>query len=78
MLTKAAASTTNKRGDNPKLFAEPASLSFGYLNVDGHNARKPLLLSLSDAGTGGGAWNVSIEPQTASPGAPRSRRAPPR
>ena len=54
--------------NNPKLFAEPSSLSFGYLNVDGHNARKPLLLSLSDAGTGGGAWNVSIEPQTASPG----------
>jgi len=54
---------------NPKLFAEPSSLSFGFLNTDSHAARKPLLLELSDAGTGGGAWNVSIEPQSASPGA---------
>ena len=55
--------------NNPKLFAEPSSLSFGFLNTDNHPARKPLLLELSDAGTGGGAWNVSIEPQSATPGA---------
>jgi subtilisin family serine protease len=55
--------------DDPNLFAEPSSLSFGFLNTDGHTARKPLLLELSDAGTGGGAWNVSVEPQSASPGA---------
>ena len=54
--------------DDPKLFAEPSSLSFGYLNVDGHDARKALLLELSDAGTGGGAWNVSVDPQSATPG----------
>jgi subtilisin family serine protease len=54
--------------NTPKLFAAPSSLSFAFLNVDGHDARRPLLLSLSDAGTGGGAWNVSIEPQTATPG----------
>ena len=54
--------------NDPKLFAEPSSLSFGYLNVDGHDARKALLLELSDAGTGGGAWNVSVEPQSATPG----------
>ena len=55
--------------NDPKLFAEPSSLSFGFLNTDSHPARKPLLLELSDAGTGGGAWNVSIEPQSATPGA---------
>ncbi len=55
--------------NDPKLFAEPSSLSFGYLNVDNHAARKALLLELSDAGTGGGAWNVSVEPQSATPGA---------
>jgi subtilisin family serine protease len=54
--------------NTPKLFAEPSSLSFGYLNVDRHDARRALLLELSDAGTGGGAWNVSVEPQTATPG----------
>ena len=55
--------------NDPKLFAEPSSLSFGYLNTDGHAARKPLLLELSDAGTGGGAWTVSVEPQSATSGA---------
>jgi minor extracellular serine protease Vpr len=55
--------------NTPKLFAAPSSLSFGYLNTDGQAARKPLLLELSDAGTGGGAWTVSVEPQSATPGA---------
>jgi subtilisin family serine protease len=55
--------------NTPKLFAAPSSLSFGYLNTDNHAARKPLLLELSDAGTGGGAWTVSVEPQSATAGA---------
>jgi minor extracellular serine protease Vpr len=54
--------------NDPKLFAEPSSLSFGFLNTDNHAARKALLLELSDAGTGGGAWSVSVEPQSATPG----------
>ena len=54
--------------NDPKLFAEPSSLSFGYLNTDGHSARKPLLLSLTDAGTGGGTWNVDVQPQAATAG----------
>ncbi|HSC51517.1 MAG TPA: S8 family serine peptidase [Gaiellaceae bacterium] len=54
--------------NDPKLFAEPSSLSFGYLNVDGQAARKPLLLSLTDAGTGGGTWNVAVQPQAATAG----------
>ncbi|HYX77063.1 MAG TPA: S8 family serine peptidase, partial [Gaiellaceae bacterium] len=55
--------------DDPKLFASPSSLSFGFLNSDNHAARKPLLLSLTDAGTGGGAWNVAVQPQSATAGA---------
>ncbi len=54
--------------NDPKLFAEPSSLSFGYLNVNGRAARKPLLLSLTDAGTGGGTWNVAVQPQAATAG----------
>jgi len=54
--------------NDPKLFAEPSSLSFGYLSVNGRTARKPLLLSLTDAGTGGGTWNVAVQPQAATPG----------
>ncbi len=55
--------------NNPKVFAEPSSLSYGYLETTGAAARKPLLLSLSDAGTGGGAWTIELHPQAATPGA---------
>ena len=54
--------------NDPHLFAEPQSLSFGYLDTLGHAARKALLLSLTDAGTGGGTWDVSVHPQSATPG----------
>ena len=54
--------------NDPKLFATPQSLSFGYLNSDQGAARKALLLSLTDSGTGGGTWSVSVQPQSASPG----------
>jgi minor extracellular serine protease Vpr len=55
--------------NNPKLFAEPSSLSFGFLNTGSAAQRKALLLSLTDAGTGGGTWTVQVQPQAASPGA---------
>ena len=55
--------------NNPKLFAEPSSLSYGYLETTKAAARKALLLSLSDAGTGGGAWTIEIQPQAATAGA---------
>jgi subtilisin family serine protease len=55
--------------NSPKLFATPSSLSFGYLTTDAGPVRKALLLSLTDAGGGGGAWTVSIQPQSASAGA---------
>jgi minor extracellular serine protease Vpr len=55
--------------NHPSLFAEPSSLSFGYLTTDTGPARKALLLSLSDAGGGAGAWTVEVHPQAASAGA---------
>ena len=54
---------------DPKLFANPSSLSFGFLDSSGAGTAKSLLISLSDAGNGGGAWTVSVEAQAASPGA---------
>jgi minor extracellular serine protease Vpr len=54
--------------NDPKLFAEPSSLSFGFLDTVAGAPRKALLLSLSDAGTGGGAWSVAVQPQSASAG----------
>jgi minor extracellular serine protease Vpr len=55
--------------NNPKLFADPVSLSYGFLDTTGGAVRKPLLLSLTDGGGGGGAWTVAVHPQAASPGA---------
>jgi minor extracellular serine protease Vpr len=55
--------------NDPKLFAAPSSLSFGYLETTNGAVRRPLLLSLSDSGTGGGVWTVEIHPQAASAGA---------
>jgi minor extracellular serine protease Vpr len=54
--------------DDPKLFTEPASLSFGDLRVGGASVSKQLLLSLRDAGGGAGTWSVALQPQSASPG----------
>ena len=55
--------------NSPKLFARPSSLSFGFLDAAQGDARRPLLLSLSDAGGGAGTWTVSIQAQAASQGA---------
>src|SRR5205814_7785358 len=46
--------------NNPKLFANPSSLSFGFLDASAGNASRTLLVSLSDAGGGAGAWTVSV------------------
>jgi minor extracellular serine protease Vpr len=54
--------------DDPKLFTEPASLSFGDLQVGTTPVSKQLLLSLRDAGGGAGAWTVELRPQSASTG----------
>jgi minor extracellular serine protease Vpr len=54
--------------DDPQLFTEPASLSFGDLQVGSASVSKQLLLSLSDAGGGAGTWSVELRPQTATSG----------
>jgi minor extracellular serine protease Vpr len=55
--------------NNPKLFTDPTSLSYGFLDTSGGPARRALLLSLTDAGSGAGTWTVTIDPQAASSGA---------
>jgi minor extracellular serine protease Vpr len=55
--------------NDPKLFTGPTSLSFGFLDSDHGAVRRPLLLSLSDAGGGAGTWSVTIEAQAGSAGA---------
>jgi minor extracellular serine protease Vpr len=55
--------------DDPQIFTDPASLSFGDLNANRGAQRRTLLLSISDAGGGAGIWTVEIRPQSASAGA---------
>ena len=54
--------------DDPQLFTEPASLSFGDLGVGTASVSKQLLLTLSDAGGGAGTWSVELRPQAATSG----------
>ena len=49
--------------NDPKLFTDPVSLSFGDLNVNRGGASRSLLLSLADAGGGAGAWSIELKPQ---------------
>ena len=50
------------KADNPLVFADPTTLSFGRVHVGTTVART---VSLTDAGGGAGAWTVSVAMQTA-------------
>jgi minor extracellular serine protease Vpr len=62
--------------NDPKLFTDPTSLSYGFLDTTDGAARKSLLLALSDAGNGAGSWTVEVDPQAASTGASISPASP--
>ncbi len=55
--------------DNPQVFSDPASLSFGDIKPIASTVRRALLLSIQDAGDGAGTWSVELAAQSASPGA---------
>jgi subtilisin family serine protease len=55
--------------DDPRIFTDPVSLSFGDLNVNRGGRRSSALLSISDAGGGSGTWTFDVLPQSASSGA---------
>ena len=50
--------------NDPKLFTDPVSLSYSDLNVSRGAASKSLLLAVSDAGGGAGAWTIEVRPQS--------------
>jgi minor extracellular serine protease Vpr len=56
------------RADDPQLFTEPASLSFGDLNVNGGAKSRALLVELTDAGGGSGDWTARLQPQSQTAG----------
>jgi subtilisin family serine protease len=55
--------------DDPKIFTEPSSLSFGDLDASHSAAAKPLTSRISDAGGGAGAWQIEVHVQAATSGA---------
>ena len=55
--------------DDPKLFAQPASLSYGDLNVNRGPQSRQLIVALQDAGGGEGVWTIEVQPQSSSQGA---------
>jgi minor extracellular serine protease Vpr len=57
------------RADEPLLFTDPVSLSFGDLNVNKGPRSRALAVQLADAGGGAGTWSVEVRPQAASAGA---------
>jgi minor extracellular serine protease Vpr len=54
--------------DNPLVFTDPQSLSFGELAVTSGPQSRQLLLTVSDAGGGDGTWQVEIHPQSTTTG----------
>jgi subtilisin family serine protease len=55
--------------DNPLVFTDPQSLSFGELDAASGAKTNSVVVTVSDAGGGDGTWQVEVHPQTASAGA---------
>jgi minor extracellular serine protease Vpr len=55
--------------DNPLVFTDPQSLSFGYLSVVSGAAQQAISVAVADAGGGAGTWVTEVRPQVASAGA---------
>ena len=51
--------------NDPKLFTDPVSLSYGDLNVTRGGNSSSLLLGLFDAGDGAGSWSIEVRSQSA-------------
>ena len=69
VLVQGAGLVSVGSADNPLIFSEPQSLSFGYLDVNAGAASRAIPVTFSDAGAGAGSWSVQIQPQVASQGA---------
>jgi subtilisin family serine protease len=50
--------------DDPLVFTDPASLSFGDVDVSAGAVSRPLLVTVSDAGDGAGVWTLEVQPQS--------------
>lgn len=55
--------------DDPRVFADPVSFSFGDVKATSGPQAKARLARIEDAGNGGGTWQVEVHVQAATPGA---------
>jgi len=69
VLVEGAGVAQLPEANTPRIFTDPQSLSFRYLNVLGGAATHAIVVTLSDAGSGAGTWSASVAPQAASAGA---------
>ncbi|HEX7255601.1 MAG TPA: S8 family serine peptidase, partial [Gaiellaceae bacterium] len=69
VLLQGAGLVDVRAADDPKIFMEPGSLSFGDINLLAGVTSKQQLLSVRDGGGGAGTWTVELRPQSASAGA---------
>jgi minor extracellular serine protease Vpr len=56
--------------DEPRIFVQPNSLTFGDLNVNHGAQTASALVSVTDAGDGAGTWQIEVRPQAATTGVP--------
>jgi subtilisin family serine protease len=69
VLLQGAGMVNVSSADQPLVFTDPASLSFGYLVAGGGENSRALPVTVSDGGGGAGTWTAEVRPQVASSGA---------
>jgi hypothetical protein len=69
VLVQGAGLVNVRSADQPLIFTDPASLSFGYLVAGGGANSRALPVTVSDGGGGAGTWTAEIRPQVSSAGA---------
>ena len=69
VLVQGAGLVNVPSADQPLIFTDPASLSFGYLVAGGGENSRAIPVTVSDGGGGAGTWVAEVRPQVASSGA---------
>jgi minor extracellular serine protease Vpr len=69
VLVQGAGLVSVPSADQPLIFTDPASLSFGYLVAGGGANSRSIPVTVSDGGGGAGTWTAEVQPQVSSSGA---------
>ena len=69
VLIQGAGLVSVPSADQPLIFTDPPSLSFGYLTAGGGANSLAIPVTVSDGGGGSGTWTTEIRPQVSSAGA---------